>query len=85
MKQYTIRYMSDKRSCWRWSYEVGDYVENYDHEYSQTNSLKTAKKWISEIKKIHAKDNPHNFRIYDHWADVDPETHYVPCVYQQDI
>ena len=48
------------------------------------SSIKTAKMYINRCRKQKAQYNPRNFRIYDHWADVDPITNYVPCVYQED-
>lgn len=73
MKRYSMRYESDERVC-----------GSYDQEYGMASTIKTAKGYISKCRKKMAHFNPRNFRIYDHWADVDPKTDYVPCVYQED-
>lgn len=73
MKQYSMQYESDQICC-----------GSHNHEWAMASSIKTAKQYISRCKKEMAQYNPRNFRIYDHWADVDPETNYVPCVYQED-
>lgn len=72
MKQYSMRYESDELCC-----------GSYDHEYAAASTVRTAKGYISHCRKKQAQYHPRNFRIYDHWADVDPETGYVPCVYRE--
>lgn len=72
MKQYSMQYESDELVC-----------GSYNHIYGYASTIKTCKQYISRCKKTEAQYKPRNFRIYDHWADVDPETDYVPCVYQQ--
>lgn len=73
MKRYSMRYESD---------EV--YFGTNDHEWGMASTIKTAKQYISRCKKLKAQYNPRNFRIYDHYADVDPKTNYVPCVYKEE-
>lgn len=73
MKRYSMQYTSDEIVC-----------RSNNHVYGMASTIKTAKQYISRCKKIEAQYNPRNFRIYDHYADVDPVTDYVPCVYQED-
>lgn len=72
MKRYFVEFESDRIIC-----------RSNVHEYGRANSLKTAKSYISRIKKVYAEDNPRNIRIYDSWGDVDPNTNFVPCVYSE--
>lgn len=78
MKQYSMQYTSDKIN--RFSN-----IDPHDHFWGYASTIKGAKQYISRCKKAEAQYNPRNFRIYDHYADVDPETNYVPCVYQQEV
>ena len=71
--QYFMRYESDKITCGK-----------NDHFYGHASTIKTAKQYIRKCRKELAQDNPRNFRIYDSFAEVDPETNHVPCVYQED-
>jgi len=73
MKRYSMQYNSDEIVC-----------RSNNHLYGYASTIKTAKQYISRCRKAEADHNPRNFRIYDHEADVDPETDYVPCVYQED-
>lgn len=73
MKQYSMQYESDQ-ICFG----------SNNHKWAMASSIKTAKMYINRCRKQKAQYNPRNFRIYDHWADVDPITNYVPCVYQED-
>jgi hypothetical protein len=73
MKRYFVKYESDQMIC-----------RSFDHIYGNASSIKTAKQYISRCRKTDAEYNPRNFRIYDSWADVDPATDFVPCVYQED-
>lgn len=73
MKQYSMRYESDKVVC-----------GSNDHVWAMASTIKTARQYISECKKVDAQYNPRNFRIYDHYANVDEKTGFVPCVYQED-
>ncbi|MGD6877873.1 hypothetical protein [Bacillus infantis] len=82
MKRYSMQYTSDKRAGWEED-ENGNFVPSYNHQYGIANSIKTCRQYISKCKKRDAEYNPRNFRIYDHFADVDTETNYVPCVYQE--
>ena len=72
-KRYSMHYESDLTVC-----------RSNDHIYGNASTLKTAKSYISRCRKECADEHPRNFRIYDHFADVDSETGYVPCVYQED-
>ena len=70
-KRYFMMYESDERIC-----------GSHDHIYGNASSIKTAKGYIRRCKKEN-NYNPRNFRIFDSWADVDPETDFVSCVYQE--
>lgn len=84
MKQYFVEYVSDRYNRNEYDREKGDYG-SYNHEYgSYASTIKTAKSYIRSIRKNHADENPRNFRIYDRWADVDTQTGFCPCVYQED-
>lgn len=69
MKRYVMEYESDKKVC-------GECTQTWGY----ASSLKTAKSYIAKCRKIHAEDNPRNFKIYDNWADVS-EGEHVPCIY----
>ena len=71
MKRYYMCYDSDQIVC-----------GSNEHVYGFASSLKTAKQYINRCCKEKAEYNPHNFRIYDTYSDLDPKTGYVPCVYQ---
>lgn len=51
--------------------------------YGNASTLKTAKGYISRIKKNYTSLCPHNFRIYDMWADVD-DIYKDALIYQED-
>jgi hypothetical protein len=79
MKRYSLQYTSDE-------YNRFSNRDPYDHFYGYASTIAGAKKYISRIKKSYLhRENPRNFRIYDHEADIDPSTGYVPCVYQQEV
>lgn len=73
--RYFIRFESDKVVC-----------GSNDHMLCNASSVKSAKAAIRVYrnKEENAEHNPRNFRVYDCWAEVDPETDHVPCVYQED-
>ena len=72
MKRYSMHYESDEVVC-----------GSNDHIYGNASTLKIAKGYITKCRKNDAVHHPRNFRIYDHYADVDESTGYVPCVYQE--
>ncbi len=72
MKRYSMHYESDEIVC-----------RSTDHLGGYASTIRTAKQYIAKVRKNEAEHNPRNFRIYDHWADVDPITDYVPCVYHE--
>lgn len=74
MKQYFLEYESDRIICGTNNHSYGTHA----------STLRTAKGYIGKVRKLQASENPRNFRIYDCWADVDPETDFVPCVYHED-
>lgn len=73
MKQYFMMYESDEVVC-----------RSNDHIWGKASSVKTAKQYISRCREKEAQYNPRNFRIYDSYADVDPDTGFVPCIYRED-
>ena len=77
MKRYSLHYESDEHNPFS---NIGE----YEHIYGNASTIKTAKQYIIRVRKTEARHNPRNFRIYDHFADVDPSTDYVPCVYHED-
>lgn len=82
-KQFAVYFHSDVFDKKQWNPETQQYG-SYEHFYGNASTLKTAKGYISRIRRELAKENPHDFRIYDSWGDVDPATHFIPCVYQAD-
>lgn len=72
MKRYSMHYESDVVVC-----------GSTDRHYGDASTLKTAKQYIAKVRKSEADHNPRNFRIYDTWADIDPLTDFVPCVYHE--
>lgn len=71
-KRYSMHYESDEFVC-----------GSNEHVWANANTIKTAKAYIARCRQEEA-NNPRNFRIYDHFADVDESTGYAPCVYQED-
>ena len=72
MKRYSMRYESDEIVC-----------QSNDRVYGMASTIGAAKGYIRKCKKSKAQYNPRNFRIYDHWEDIDPKTNCVPCVYRE--
>lgn len=83
MKRYSMQYISDKQIGTEYDNTSGRYVPSYNHIYGMASSIKVCKQYIARCKKKYADDHPRNFRIYDHYGEVDEETRYVPCVYQE--
>lgn len=73
MKRFYLRYESDER-----------FGDGNDHLYGSACTVSTCKGYIRKIRKDEADKHPRNFRIYDSWAEVDPETGHVPWVYRED-
>lgn len=76
MKRYCVEFESDKRNPFS---NLGE----HNHTYGYASSIKTAKRYIAKCRAEESPYNPRNFRIYDVFADVDPVTDYVPCVYHE--
>ena len=72
VKQYFVRYESDKTVC-----------GSNDHPAGAASSLKSAKSVIRSIRKNYAEQNPRNFRVYGTWAELDPETNHTPIIYSE--
>lgn len=47
----------------------------------RASTIKSAKSIICKIRKGAFYVNPHNFKIFDSFGDVDEQTNFVPCVY----
>ena len=72
-KQYFITCEHDNMICGSYESVVGGRV----------STLKNAKTIINHIKNDSGTFiNPHNFKVYDSYADLDIETNHVPCVYE---
>lgn len=78
-----MQYESDRQMGWNFD-EGGNRIPSYNHIYGFASSIKTCKQYITRCKKNEAEYNPRNFRIFDHYQDVDDATGYVPCVYKED-
>lgn len=84
MKQYFLKYDSDRYDSKEYDIAKGGYG-SYSHTYgTNASTIKIAKAYIRKMRKELANENPRNFRIYDSAGDIDPITNYVPCVYQED-
>ena len=82
-KQFFVLYESDRFDRKMWNRETGEYGCNL-HEAGNASTLRSAKAIIGNIRRNHADENPRNFSVYDCWAEVDPATNFVPCVYAED-
>lgn len=56
-KQFYLTFESDKTVC-----------GSNEHFYGNASTIKTAKGYISRIRKNYASENPRNFRIFDCWT-----------------
>lgn len=83
MKRYSMSYTSDRQMGWEED-DNGNFVPSFDHHYGYASSVNVCRQYISRCRKLEAEHNPRNFRIYDHWADIDGSTGFVPCVYRED-
>ena len=81
-KQYFVEFESDKFDKLSYNHETDDYG-SYIHFAGNASTLKSAKSVIRNARKnpSWAADHPRNFKVYDCWADIVPETNHVPCVY----
>lgn len=71
-KQYFVEYESDRKVC-----------GSYTHDAGSASTIRSAKTIIRNVRKHQADENPRNFKVYDCWADIDPATNHVPCVYEE--
>lgn len=81
-KQFFVEFESDKYNRGMWNKETKEYGCNV-WSAGNASTIRSAKSIIRNIRKDYAEENPRNFRVYDSWADVDPETDFVPCVYYE--
>jgi hypothetical protein len=70
VKRYFVEYESDRIIC-----------GSNKHTWGYSQTIRTAMTYIARCRKEEAQYNPRNFKIYDTWGDIDPETNHVPCVY----
>lgn len=72
-KQYFITCEHDNMICGEHQSTIG-----------RASTIKSAKATISHARKNNGiLKNPHNFKIYDCFADIDTTTGFVPCVYEE--
>lgn len=81
-KQFFVEYESDKYNRGMWDRQTKDYGSNIWFA-GNASTIRSAKSIIRNIRKEYAEVNPRNFKVYDGWADVEPETDFVPCVYAE--
>jgi len=55
-----------------WDYTQQCYSPTHECWGTRASTLKTAKGYISRIKKRYPSQNPHNFRIFDIEAPLEP-------------
>lgn len=48
------------------------------------STIRAAKSVISRFRRENQHTHPQDFCVYDCWAEVDPATNFVPCVYHED-
>lgn len=80
-KRYFVEYKSAKFDKLHYDPDTGEYG-SYWHFYGNASTLRTAKNYISKIRRERADENISEFRIYDSWGDCAPDEH-VPCVYRE--
>ena len=80
-KRFSVHYSGNRDH--RHTQPKGISLPPNDEFYGNASTIKTAKSYISRIKKHYADQEPHNFRIYDMWSDVD-DIYKDACVYQRD-
>lgn len=71
-KQYFVTFEDDKKVC-----------GTNEHMAGNASTIRSAKSIIRNIRKEYVGKNPRNFKVFDSWADVNPETKFVPCVYEE--
>ena len=82
-KQFFVEYESDRYNRGMWNKQTNYYGCNVWNA-GNASTIRSAKSIIRNVRKNHAEENPRNFKVYDSWADVEPETDFVPCVYAED-
>lgn len=80
-KRYFIMWESDKYNRGMYNPETGTYGSYEDISHGRYSTIKSAKSGISRIRKEFADRNPRNFRVYDSWGEIQPDTNFVPCAY----
>lgn len=71
MKRYFTEYESDKIIC-----------QSNKHIAGFASTIKTAKSYISRVRKREAEYNPRNFKVYDTCGECE-ENEHVPSVYEE--
>ena len=65
-----------------WNYVQMCYDPTHAYWGAEASTLKTAKGYISRIKKLYPSQNPHNFRIFDRQAPCEPCGHARQVFFQ---
>ena len=65
-----------------WDYTKQCYSPNHECVQTGASTLRTAKSYISRIKKRYSSQNPHNFRIFDTEAPLEPCGHIGEVFFQ---
>ncbi len=65
-----------------WDYTKQCYSETHEAWGTGASTLKTAKGYISRIKKRYPSQAPHNFRIFDTEAPLEPCGHVGQVFFQ---
>ena len=65
-----------------WDYTKQEHSPTHDGIGWNASSMKTAKGYISRIKKYYPSQHPHNFRIFDREAPDEPCGHVGQVYFQ---
>lgn len=82
-KQFVVEFESDVFDKNRYNCKTSEYG-SFDHFGGNASTIKSAKSVIRNLRKLYAVDNPRNFRVFDCFADIDPETNHAPCIYLEE-
>ena len=83
MKRYCIEFETDKPNGYRYDFKTDSYIKTNIRTAGYASTLSSAKSVIRNMKKNPEYENPRNFKVYDTFADVEEETNYIPCVYEE--
>ena len=65
-----------------WDHTQQCYSATHAYWGTEASTLKTAMGYISRIKKLYPSQNPHNFRVFDRQAPVEPCGHVGQVFFQ---